>query len=283
MPLDRAVAPLLTRLVDDASAVPPTSTPVAEALAAHAAHRASWYADLVGPLLVPASMLAELAGLPGVPALAVVGDTGLSGLPAALRAAASTPECVQFEVAVAKRGEDPLPGLRTLLAEAAAGPGIDVFAELPLTWGLMAGLDLIATERAAGVRLAPKFRIGGLAAELFPTPVALAAVICACRDRKLPFKLTAGRQPALRHTDPETGLTHHGFLNLLAGSLAAGDGAEPADVAEVLAEEDPLPVVEAVRARLMGPRPWWVGFGASEVAGAVADLATLGLLREGPA
>lgn len=282
MPFHRVVAPLLERLVDDAAACPPTSAPVADALAAHAAHRDAWYADLIGPLLVPASRLPELRDPPEPldppPAVAVVGDTGLAGVAEAFAAAAATPQCVQFEVAVAKRGEDPQPGVRTVLAEAALGPGLDVYTELPLTWGLLDALDLIATERAAGVRVAPKFRVDGLAAELFPTPVELAAVICACRDRGLPFKLTAGAHQALRHTDPETGLTHHGFLNILAGCLVADDGAEPADVAELLGAVDPLPVVEVVRSRLAGRRPWWVGFGSCEVTGPVADLATLGLL-----
>ena len=49
----------------------------------------------------------------------------------------------------------------------------------------------VAMEMRANsaLRLAPKFRVGGLAAELFPTPVELAAVLCACRDRELPFRL----------------------------------------------------------------------------------------------
>ncbi len=116
-----------------------------------------------------------------------------------------------------------------------------MYAELPLTWGLMGALDTLASERAAGVRIAPKFRTGGLAAELFPTPGELAAVICACRDRELPFKLTAGLHHALRHTDPETGFTHHGFLNVLAADLVAAGGAEVDEVAEVLSLTDPSP------------------------------------------
>ena len=100
--------------------------------------------------------------------------------------------------------------------------------------------------------MAAKFRTGGLAAELFPTPVELAAVICACRDRQLPFKLTAGLHHAVRHNDPETGFTHHGFVNILAATLAAVDGAEVVDVAERLAATDPVPLIEAVRPRVGG-------------------------------
>lgn len=282
MSTDGPVPPLLERLVDDAAVFPPGNAPVREALAGHATHRAAWYAELVGPLLLPASIVESLAGSE-LPRIGVVGDTGLAGLHAAFEAAAGSDRWVQFEVAVAKRGEDPRPGLRTLLSEVGMGPALDVYAELPLTWGLLDALDTLAAERAAGARVAPKFRTGGLAAELFPTPVELAAVICACRDRELPFKLTAGLHHAVRHTDPETGFVHHGFLNILAGSLIAADGAEVADVAEALGTTDPLPVVETVRVRLAANRPLWIGFGSCSVAEPLADLAGFGLLAGGGA
>lgn len=282
MSTDRPVPPLFTKLVDDAAVFPPGSAPVPDALAEHSRHRRAWYADLVGPLLLPVSALAE-ADRTGreLPRIGVVGDTGLAGVRAALELAAASGRWAQFEVAVAKRGEDPQPGLRTLLAEVGLGPDLDVYAEVPLTWGLLDALDTLAGERAAGARVAPKFRTGGLAAELFPTPVELAAVICACRDRELPFKLTAGLHHALRHTDPETGFTHHGFLNVLAGCLAAADGAEVADVAETLGATDPLPVVEVVRGRLAEPRPLWTGFGSCSVADPLTDLTGLGLIEAG--
>jgi hypothetical protein len=271
------VPALFARLIDDAAVFPPGSAPIDEALVAHTDHRAAWYADLVGPLLLPASTVRNVDPA-SLPRIGVIGDTGLAGVHAAFEAATASDRWIQFEVAVAKRGEDPQPGLRTLLAEAALGPEIDVYAEIPLTWGLLDALDTLATERAAGARVAPKFRTGGLAAELFPTPVELAAVICACRERELPFKLTAGLHHALRYTDPETGFTHHGFLNILAASLAAAGGAEVADVAELLGGTDPVPVVEVVRGRLGEQRPLWIGFGSCSLAEPIADLTTLGLL-----
>jgi hypothetical protein len=265
-------------MVDDAAVFPPGSAPLADALSGHTQHRSAWYADLVGPLLLPVSALADLPG-PPPPKLGVIGDTGLAGLAAALAQAAGDGAWSQLEVAVAKRGEDPLPGLRRLVAElAVADIGLDVYAELPLTWGLLGALDTVAAQRAAGARIAPKFRTGGLAAELFPTPVELAAVICACRDRSLPYKLTAGLHHALRHTDAETGFTHHGFLNVLAADLAAGDGAEVADVAELLGSTDPRPILEVVTGHLTGPRPLWVGYGSCSIEEPVADLVSLGLL-----
>ncbi|HEY2791840.1 MAG TPA: hypothetical protein VGJ28_05765, partial [Micromonosporaceae bacterium] len=125
-----------------------------------------------------------------------------------------------------------------------------------------------------------KFRTGGLAAELFPTPIELAAVICACRDRELPFKLTAGLHHAIRHADPETGLVHHGFLGILAGTLAAvHDDAEVADVAALLASTDAVPLIEVVRRRLDQERPLWIGFGTCSIPEPLTDLQRFGLLR----
>ncbi|MFI6066025.1 hypothetical protein ACIA47_12275 [Micromonospora sp. NPDC051227] len=279
---------LLEGLVDDAAVFPPGSAALPDALAAHRQHRAAWYADLVGPLLIPASDVAagELSGLvdPGEGlVVGVIGDTGIGNLPFALSFLA--PDGVtarQVEVAVAKRGEDPLPGIAELLRLTDELPGVEaVYAELPLTFGLMGALDALVAARADGVPIAAKFRTGGLAAELFPTPTELAAVICACRDRGLPFKLTAGLHQAIRHLDPETGFTHHGYANVLAATLAASDGDGVRSVAELLTVVDPRPLVERTTARLEGPRPLWVGFGSCSILEPLTDLIRLGLVNGG--
>jgi hypothetical protein len=251
---------------------------VPDALAGHATHRGAWYAELVGPLLLPLSALPQVAHAPP-PAIGVIGDTGLAGVAEAL--AASDARWRQFEIPVAKRGEDPQPGLRELLAAVKNAPDLDVYAEIPLTFGLVEALDTLAAARAGGARLAPKFRTGGLAAELFPTPVELAAVICACRDRQLPFKLTAGLHHAVRHTDSETGFVHHGFVNVLAGCLVAADGAEVADVAELLGATSPARLVEAVHQQRDTTRPLWIGFGSCSIPEPLADLVALGLMDGG--
>ena len=274
------VPPLFAGLVDDASVLPPGTTRVGEAVTTFGKHLTSWYADLLGTLLVPSSFLEVDALAPGLP-LGVINDGPLPALPAALTRLRHTGAVVrQAEVAVARRGEDPQPGLAELF-ELAAGQDISVYAEIPLSWGLLTGLDTVAEARAQGLPVAVKFRVGGLAAELFPTPVELAAVICACRDRELPFKLAAGLRHALRHTDPETGFTHHGFLNVLVASLAAAGGAEVAEVAEVLAATHPLPLVEPARAIRDRPRSLWIGFGAAGVVEPLTELIRLGLINGG--
>ncbi|MEV0567303.1 hypothetical protein [Dactylosporangium sp. NPDC050588] len=273
--MSNAVPPLLAALVDDAAVFPPGSMPLPDAVPAHLRHRAGRWAPMIGPLLVPAADLPEIA--------ATV-DIGVVGEPAAVdQALAAVPGNLtvrQVESPVAKRGEDPAPGIDRLaaLAQKHSDKPWAWYFEVPLAWGLMQALDHLARLRADGLPAAAKFRTGGLAAELFPTPVELAAVICACRDRELPFKLTAGLHHAVRHTDPDTGLVHHGFLNVLAACLAAEDGAEPADLAGILAATDGLPLATAVRGALDRPRPLWVGFGSCSVDEPVTDLTNLGLL-----
>ncbi|MBY8873156.1 hypothetical protein K7640_15075 [Micromonospora sp. PLK6-60] len=275
---------LLAGLVDDAAVFPPGSAPLAEAVAAHRTHRAAWYADLVGPLLVPASALPALPDLLGPDerlAVGVIGDVPIGRLDAVLAEADPRLTVRQVEAAVAKRGEDPQPGLADLLKLAERPGGTPVYAEIPLTFGLLGALDTLAAARSAGAPVAAKFRTGGLAAELFPTPVELAAVICACRDRELPFKLTAGLHHAIRHLDPETGFTHHGFGNVLAATLTADGGAEVADVATLLAATDPVTLVEPARAHRDDERPLWIGYGSCSITEPLTDLIRLGLVNGG--
>ncbi|MGW5670447.1 hypothetical protein [Micromonospora sp. NPDC003776] len=278
------VTRLFAGLVDDAAVFPPGSASLPDAVAAHHRHRAAWYADMVGPLLLPASTLPDLPGLlaPATAlAIGVIGDVPVGRLDAALAEADPRLAVRQVEAAVAKRGEDPQPGLADLVKLAERLAGTTVYAEIPLTFGLMGALDTVAEARAGGLPVAAKFRTGGLAAELFPTPVELAAVICACRDRELPFKLTAGLHHAIRHRDPETGFTHHGFVNVLAATLAAVEGAEVDGVAELLAATDPVRVVERVRAHRDADRPLWVGYGSCSIEEPLTDLIRLGLVNGG--
>ncbi len=274
---------LLEGLIDDAAVFPPGNAPLPEAVAAHAEHRSSWYSSMVGPLLVPASSLRTLHSLIDGRAepleIGLIGDTGLTSLPGAVAGIAGQISVRQIEIAVAKRGEDPQPGLEYLLGLFAGWPAISGYAEIPLTFGLLGALDRLAEARAAGADVSAKFRTGGLAAELFPTPIELAAVICACRDRNLPFKLTAGLHHAIRHADAETGFVHHGFLGVLAATLVAvHDNAEVADVAELLATTDPLPLVEIARRYLDRERPLWVGFGSCSIGEPLDDLSRLHLI-----
>jgi hypothetical protein len=270
---------LLAQLLDDAAVFPPGSATLPDALDSHREYRTTWYSDLVGPLLVPASQVKALSALLRPDESVTVGVIADGNFLGDLFRPLSPKGVIvkQVEAPVARRGEDPQPTLRRLieLLQRYALPG---FAEVPLAWGLLAALDTITEARASGLDISAKFRTGGLAAELFPTPVELAAVICACAERQLPFKLTAGLHHAIRHNDPETGFTHHGFLNILAACCLAKEEAEVADVAAMLATTQPLTLLEAIRPHRHEPRPYWLGFGTCSIVEPVADMQQLGLV-----
>ena len=116
--------------------------------------------------------------------------------------------------------------------------------------------------------MAAKFRTGGLAAELFPTPVELAAVDRAPAASVDLFKLTAGLHHAIRHRDPETGFTHHGFVNVLAATLAARPGAPrwAARWSRPLAAADPVAWSSPLGHAAGAQRPLRVGYGSCSIA-----------------
>src|SRR5947207_13513042 len=71
---------LFAGLVDDAALFPPGNAPMDRAVWEHTAHRSSWYSDLVGPLVCPASRVTELrSALPGGQTLGVALVFDLTG------------------------------------------------------------------------------------------------------------------------------------------------------------------------------------------------------------
>jgi hypothetical protein len=109
----------------------------------------------------------------------------------------------------------------------------------------------------------------------------LAAAVDAAVQQDLRFKLTAGLHHAVRHTDPETGFEHHGFLNVIL-AVHAAEGGSGVDVAAVLAERDTALVAdsisrldEAERGRV---RARFLSFGTCSVTDPIDDLRRLGLL-----
>ena len=83
----------------------------------------------------------------------------------------------------------------------------------------------------------------------------------------------------MRHTDPATGLAHHGFLNVLLAVWAARTGADPV---EQLAVEDPGTVAERAgalsAAEVAGVRRQLRSIGTCSVDEPLADLHLLGLV-----
>ncbi|WP_100446549.1 hypothetical protein [Glycomyces xiaoerkulensis] len=254
---------MLRGLIDDAAVFPPGNAALEDAVPAHRGHRDSWYSDMVGPLLVPVSRLADLE--PGGSGLriGVIVDCEPEYVREALGDLDPRVEVVQYESRAALHH----------LAKAAEDWEAPVFAELPF------GEEPL--EAVVGTGFTPKFRTGGPSEEFFPPPGVLAGSIVGCARRSLPFKLTAGLHRAVRHRDSETGFVHHGFLNVLVASAEAAAGADTDRVAELLDSTDAADLAARSRAMIDRPRPLWAGFGSCSVDEPLEDLLSFSLLTEG--
>lgn len=258
-----AIPALLRGLVDDAAVFPPGNAALEDAVPAHRGHRASWYSELVGPLLVPATRLRDLDPGRGELEIGVVVDCEPEYVAEAVAELDERVSVVQYESRAALHH----------LAAAAKEWDAPVFAEVPF------GEESL--DALVGTGFTPKFRTGGPSAEFFPPPEVLAAALVGCARRAMRFKLTAGLHRAVRHTDPETGFVHHGFLNVMAAAAEAAADAGVGRVAEVLATTDPDELVERARSLIDRPRPLWTGYGSCSIAEPLEDLTELSLLTRG--
>ncbi|WP_030234369.1 hypothetical protein [Streptomyces sp. NRRL S-350] len=286
---------LFRGLFDDAAVFPPGNLPVVRAVPAHRAHRTAWYAEAVGPFLCGAGRLDELAAAastappastaPSASASAAGGPVGAGGAP--LRVGLVLPGgSPELAPALSAAAPFELAGVELATRDAAEAvaeldrllpPDVPAAIELPRELlrgdGLDAVLDILVDSPYRA-----KFRTGGLVAEAFPDEEELAAFLTGCAQRGLPYKCTAGLHNAVRHTDPETGFEHHGFLNVL---LAAQE-TDPAAAATVLAERDGEALAKAVRAltdrQVTVIRNSFTGFGTCSIVEPLGDLAALGLL-----
>ncbi|MFD7136260.1 hypothetical protein [Streptomyces sp. NPDC059894] len=274
-------ASLVAGLCDDAAVFPPGNLPLAQAVPAHVGHLRSSHRDLVGPLVVAAKDLDKLAevvaGLPEKPAdgeLDVAVTVPLPQVAEAVAATARIPSVRLRVLEVALPGDsepgDVTTALRTVLGK---DPEVTVFVEVPRDTRRDAVLDALA-----GTPYLAKFRTGGVRAEFYPDESELAACVLAAVRAGVPFKATAGLHHALRNTDPATGFEQHGFLNLLAATGAALDGADEAELVPLLADRDGARVSEQVRALPSRVREAFRSFGTCSIVEPVAELAGLGLV-----
>jgi hypothetical protein len=277
----------LTNLVDDAAIFPPGNVPLDRAVAEHRTHRASEYAAMVGGFVVTdvkvPDLIDELDERDDDEELTInlVVTGGAGAIEPAVRWATRAPLLRLGALECALRDEDDLAhnarrvcaALDALEEELA---DVNVFVEPPRVAGWPTHGWLAAVDELAMRELPLKFRTGGVTEDAFPTPVELAAAISAALDRELPFKCTAGLHHAVRHTDPETGFTHHGFLNVLAATRACLDGH---DTEAVLEETDGEALLRGLdESALESTRRWFTGFGSCSVLEPHDDLVELGLI-----
>jgi hypothetical protein len=283
-----STVPVLFRhLVDDAALFPPGNAPVERAIAEHAHHLRSPYAQVVGRFVCKASALGEVQAETGGEPITVsaIADAGLPAAASAIgylrtfaghghgggRHAVKGGVMVDsVEVPV-----DPAADLPAQVSAAAhAVAGAEVFVEFPVRgqWR-----DVVAA--CAAERVGAKLRTGGLTAEAFPDPREVGDFIAACVHAGVPFKCTAGLHRAVCHTDPLTGFHHHGFLNILVATHAAITGG---DVLAAVTARDPHDLATVCwgidDAAAASVRSAFTGFGSCSIADPVRDLAGLSLL-----
>ncbi|TDC48586.1 hypothetical protein E1281_24595 [Actinomadura sp. KC345] len=262
-------------LCDDAAVFPPGLAPLTDAVPAHRRHRSAPYAELVGPLVLPATALGDLDRLlgPGDPLdLSVTAPGGPCEAAKSLVTAAGLPVDLRgLEVAVPP-GMQPDEFFRVL------GPvPVPLYVEVPRDDRRAA---VIAAVAARGHRA--KFRTGGVKANLYPSTDELAAAVKAVVEAGVPFKATAGLHHPVRNTDRETGFHQHGFLNLLLATDAALDGRPLPDLAAILGDRDARSIASRVarlgEARTIAARAHFLSFGTCSITDPLTELADLGLL-----
>ena len=273
-----ALGVLFAELIDDAAVFPPGDAPLTEAVPAHLTYDAGVHSGLLGRFLCPVSQLEGLKLLleedEGL-RLGLIADTGVDALLAAFDGLEDDDRMILEAVEIRHPGE------RLDELEGKLPYGVEAYIEIA-----PADMRSLLPTLTGRELLHAKLRTGGLTAEAFPTPLAVAEFLVGCADLEVGLKCTAGLHHAVRRTDAGTGFPHHGFLNVLLAAERSGDGAEIEDVAAVLALTDGADLAERVKALTVEDtartRDLFHGFGSCSFQEPVDDLAGLGLLPGPP-
>ncbi|REF37629.1 hypothetical protein [Thermasporomyces composti] len=275
---DEAFPALLSDLLDDAAAVPPSDTPLAAAVVGYRRHRQHPLGDALRCVLCPDS------GLPGLPAvlgeqltdqeslpLGLVVTGGAGAIRPALTWLARTERLAVRALHLRLRDEIDL--ARNVTRVALALDDVDTLDDVPVAvevpWldGWQRALDAIAEAGyLATLRLASP-------EECLPERD-VASFLLGCLDREVPFTC-AGLDAAIRRAGPG-GRERHGILNLLLATRAALDGAGLDDIAQLVAERDTETVVSRLRqldhAAVRSTRRWVTSCSSPRVSETLRDL-----------
>ncbi|NDL55474.1 hypothetical protein [Phytoactinopolyspora mesophila] len=286
----RAEPELMQDLVDDAGLFPPTALSMPAAVARHRVDQSGRSRVLTHRFLCPVSRVAELcAELRAGDRidLGLIADNGPDGLAQAVAAATADEalRLVSVEFPLARTVEsDPPAAVGSALAvirEAKVADTVPVFMEpraLADVESLAPAVAQLQDERPVGLKL----RCGGVRAELFPSPEQLAAALIAVTRAGVVVKATAGLHHAVRYTDPSTGFTHHGYLNLLMATAEAVSGRSGLEeVAATLRVTDPATLTAKAAAldpdHVARTRAVLVSYGSCSTSTPLTEARVLGL------
>ena len=270
---------LFAGLVDDAAVFPPGNAPLDEAVRMHRVHRTSWYAGLVGPLLVPASAAGDLvplaAGADADPLrVAVIGRPG-TPVEQVVDAVARLRSADGVEVVGVERGWEPS-------WRGAPDPGVPLTLEVPRGDAQVGAVADIAADASDNRPLQAKFRTGATDTWAWPDERELAAFVRTAVDHDLGFKLTGGLHHAVRGS--HDGQEQHGLLNVLVAVRWALNGDDVDELVPLLSERDPAVLVPHVTRMSAADaaivRAFFPAYGCCGVTDPITELAALGLLEE---
>ncbi len=274
-PAERA---LFQAFFDDAAVFPPGSSPLPRAVRDHVARQSSSDADLVGPLLLPATAIEEFIHLERPPQVRVVvigrPGTDLLLVGEALARLVADPDVTPAGVEIGWS-----PDWHLAL-------GWDARLSIEVPGGSEQGRALADIQEHAHHpnQVQAKFRTGSTPDRPAPTPTELATFIRGCVDHDLGFKLTGGLHHAISLTTDD-GDDQLGFLNIIAATRwALAHAAEIPEMDSILSGRDPLPIVDIItrmsQADASVLRAFFTAYGCCAVMDPIGDLATLGLIKE---
>lgn len=251
-----------------------------EALRTYLGERTGDRAGVLGVFLCPASRLPELITelikvRPKTPVpLSLIIDTGLGGVPKAISIVESREELLTLSMVEMPAPSDVDEVWLERVSEFVPEDVIRV-VEPRRGKGWLDGVRKVIEHGSW-----PKIRCGGLSSENFPS-IDEVADFCSvvAGEPGASFKATNSLHRAVRHTDPETGFTHHGSLNLLVASarcLAGGDvraALACTDGAGLAAEAADLSDAAAKAVREL-----FASYGSATFTETIGDLEELGLL-----
>ncbi|MEZ5416086.1 MAG: hypothetical protein R2708_01945 [Vicinamibacterales bacterium] len=248
--------------MDYAGLFPPAGLPMADAVAEYRAALAGPSAWMLGRFVVPAARLEELArALEAGP-----GAVGVAASTAAATAGAGPAGATRWGISAIVRdgAADDLAAVTAFnAASARLGARVDSVESKPAS---LEGVDRLASScaglgevyveiapgpeadawlaRVAARGLRAKVRTGGVTAEAFPSPAALAAFLAAAVRHGVAFKATAGLHHAVRgayrltYEPGAASAPMYGYLNVLLATAALRAGAPVETAAAVLQQSE---------------------------------------------
>ncbi len=271
------IGALFEALIDDAAMFPPGNAIAAEAVTAHREYRTSWFAAMIGPLVVEDRRLAEVGRAAGDQPVevSVVNTSGAGGIVSLAQRQIPQVKIVAVESALRDLDDLVSNAARVASAAGALDESVRVFVEIPFAPGWERAVEEV---EAAG--LLGKIRTGGVDLSLIPTARQLARQLSVLIEADLAFKATAGLHHAWPHSP------QHGFANVLVAVEALVEGASEDDAAELLTINDPERLIKTIGAWSDGQsrriRRRFRSFGCCGVLDPVNDLVSAGLLAVHP-